>query len=403
MAEKPRIQLFTPASRIVSGNVQKPNLTDMHGKPRSSPQYFFAVAFPKTHPDCGAMFRAMHDFAAAQYAYYPHVVQRINALWTVGPKCGFAFKFEDGDIPHPQKGIRPGYAGCWVMKFTSTFPIRCCNEHGQDIDPAQVLTGYLVDVAFNITINEKTDHTAGIYLNPVFVRLLSHAQVIVGGPQAGQVFAGRSAPKHELGNFAAAMQPQAGQPGAGGTSPGQVIQQATQAIQGSFQRQEPAPQYQQGGPANPGFHQAAQGYPGGAPQGNGGHSPHEGVSTGGNFQAPGGAVAGNPPQPHSMPSLPGSPGGMHHQVHQNGSAPIAPEMSGSGGPNQGHAIASPSSAPSGAPEGNGHVNAPAVPGGASLAPAHSTGAPQGSPIASPSETAQTYAPHPGFVHGGQAA
>lgn len=422
MEQRPRLQLFTPAARIVTGNVQKPNLNDMHGRPRDKPQYFFGVAFPKNHPDCGAMFQAMHDFAAAQYAYYPDVVRRINALWQVGPKgCGFAFKFEDGDVPHPQKGIREGYAGCWVMKFTSTYPIRTCNLDNHDVPPAHVLTGYLVDVAFNITINQKTDHTAGLFLNPVFVRLLSQAQAIVGGPQAGQVFQGRQAPTHELGNFRAALAPVSGVPGAGGGGgypggPGGMAPHPSQTIGGPGPMAHPghtqgaygngggqsAPaQGQQAGGGGGFMYPSGQGNPTINPMGAGApsapsHQPMgaPGMSMldvaearlrevgGGGQNAP-----ANPPQAHTMPSLPGAPSGVSN-------APSSPDTGAVMSPGVTH-TSSPSDQPGNAPNAGG----PAVPGGASVVHAPSTVPGQGSPIVSPSNAQ----PHPQFVHGGQAA
>lgn len=447
--KKPSIQLFTPAARIVSGNVQKPNPLDMYGRPRDKPQYYFAVAFPKTHPACAGMFQAMHTFAAQQYQHFPDVLRRIDMLWTHGPKnIGFAYKFEDGDIPHPQKGLREGYAGCWIMKFTSTFPIRCCDAQDRPIAPEQVLTGYLVDVAFNVVANGKTDHTAGLFVNPVFVRLLSAAQPIVGGPQAGQVFAGRAAPTHELGSFRAAMQPQAGVPGMTGYTTEAPMRGQMQAPP----QQQYAPPQQQYAPPPPQHHapgyvtqppmsgQQYQQQVQQPPMGNGmaGHAPaHQPTAPasqpmssesggspamgagvpGAHSGVPGGQVAGNP----TAPALPGTPasGAMSagqtaapglQSVTPSGAMPaISHSDVGNGGQmNTGGYSHGPAGQVSQATDpgnsgmvGNPHQPAggPAVPAGASAAPVHSTGVQPGSPIASPSE----YQPHPQFVHGGQGA
>lgn len=101
----------------------------------------------------------------------------------------------------------------------------------------------------------------------------------------------------------------------------------------------------------------------------------------------GGAVAANPTQAHTMPSLPGAPSGVSN-------APSSPDTGTVMSPGATH-----TTSPSDQPGNAHHAGGPAVPGGASVVHAPSTVPGQGSPIASHSEIQ----PHPGFVHGGQAA
>lgn len=349
MAVVDRLQLVTPLARLVEGSATRPSTVDMYGKPREKPEYYIAVAISKTDPAFGPIWQAMYAKALNDFAAYPHVIQRIQSVHQrglAGMKGTFAFKIGDGDAPNDKGEIRDTHRGHWILKFKTQFPLKLLNWDNNPI--ADIKRGWMVDVGFTVSGNGKTDHTAGLFVNPTFLRFRDYAMELSDGPSAEQVFGGAAPPPSQQPSLP-------GAPAGGG--------------------------YPQPGPATGGVHQHQQLASGMAP-GNGamgGGAPHHQHA----YQAPNA----------SAPSLPGQPsmnGGQgagnppqHHAQTAAGMSPGAPS-------NQAGAPASPS-------EGNGHVNAPAVPGGASPAPgAGYTGAAPGSQTASPSN----YQPHPDFVHGG---
>jgi hypothetical protein len=186
-----RLDLISSAGRIVAGNVAKANPLDMNGKPRAKPQYFFALAIAKTDPAVGPLMQQMYQFASQQYSQFPDVTRRIQL--GLAPGTQFAWKIDDGDSAKLKE--RPGHAGCWIFKFSTTIAPKAVDRNNQMIDPVHIKTGYYADVAFSVSANGKTDHTAGLYVNPNFVRLLGYGEEIVAGPTAEQRFGAAPAPQ----------------------------------------------------------------------------------------------------------------------------------------------------------------------------------------------------------------
>lgn len=398
-----RLSLTSFPGRLVAVadgmDLVKPSLTDMNGKPRPKPQYFFRVAIPKTTPGINEQLIQIAHFAHQAYAQYPFIQARIlppaapghPQYYSIGRKgMQFAFKIDDGDVPNQRGKIGEGYAGCWIFNFATTLPLRCINRENVAIGPENFRLGCFVDVAFGVEPNGKLDHTAGIYLNPNFVRLLGYGQEIQRGPTADEAFANAPAQLPP----GASMTPLA-PGGAPGGFPGQPGGLAA-----------PAPSHAAHGPVGgiaPGHghvqhgqHQAAMGN-GQAPT-NHAHaasspaitSPAMSTGSYGVSAAPaaqpgqysGGAGAGNP-----QPGLP--------PVAHVGNAAVG-QPAQTAFPSQTVAGAVTTASPS---EGNGAPGqvAPAVPGGALHAPSMS-------PAPSPeSASPSSFQPHPAFVHGGQAA
>lgn len=356
-----RLSLTSFPGRLVAVadgmDLVKPSLTDMHGKPRPKPQYFFRVAIPKTTPGINEQLVQIAHFAHQAYAQYPFIQTRIlppaapghPQYYSIGRKgTQFAFKIDDGDVPNQRGKIGEGYAGCWIFNFATTLPLRCINRENVAIGAENFRLGCFVDVAFNVEPNGKLDHTAGIYLNPNFVRLLGYGQEIQRGPTAEEAFA----------NAPAQLPPGASMtPLAPGGAPG------------GFHGQP-------GGLAAPAPSHAAHGPVGGIAPGHGHvqHGQHQAAM--GNGQAP------------TLPPV-------NHAPVANSPATISPQMStGTYSPSVADAAQ-----PGQSDQGNGVAGqvAPAVPGGALHAPSMSP-----APLpesASPS----SFQPHPAFVHGGQAA
>jgi hypothetical protein len=219
----PRINLVSPAGRIVSGSVSKPNLKDMYGALREKPQYFIALAVPKNTPQIPQLFQTIFQHALSEFSRHHDVLRRINL--GLQKNTGFAWKIEDGDMPSIKTSkVREGWQGCWVFKLSTTIAPLAVDVNNQPIDPAAIETGYYADVAFSVAGNDHADHTAGLYMNPNFVRLLGYGERINTGPTPDQAFgaAGQSmgsptplSPAGMPGGYAApAAQPQ-GMPGIG--------------------------------------------------------------------------------------------------------------------------------------------------------------------------------------------
>lgn len=234
-----RLDLISPPGRIVAGSVSKPNPLDMHGKPRTKPQYFFALAVPKTDLAIGPLMQQMFHFASQQYAQFPDVLRRINL--GLAPGSQFAWKIKDGDsAAQPSATAKPlkdrdGHAGCWIISFSTTIAPKAVDRANQLINPEELKTGYYADVAFSVSANAKTDHTAGLYINANFVRLLGYGAEIVAGPSAEQRFG--TAPAPQMGS-ATPLAP-GGMPPGGATAPATVPREAPAPV-GGFPTAAPA-------------------------------------------------------------------------------------------------------------------------------------------------------------------
>lgn len=193
----------SPVGRMVQGDIFKPRTTDQQGNPltiKSGPNagqprsdYFVAVAVPKDSPDWPA-FKAIIDAEA-------------KAAWPQGqfnsPK--FSNKIIDGDgvddngKPNSDK---PGFAGCWVVRFSSGFAptlwarSKVLPEHMrspdpeafvQVTDPSVLKRGYFIRVAGNVAGNNN-QQSPGLYMNYNMVELVGYGDEIVSGPTASQAF-----------------------------------------------------------------------------------------------------------------------------------------------------------------------------------------------------------------------
>ncbi len=113
----------------------------------------------------------------------------------------FSWKLADGDgvddngKPNANK---EGFAGHWVVKFSSSFAPRCFHAghyapHEQIQDPKAIQRGYFVRVAGTIEGNDNVQKP-GLYVNLSMVELAGVGQVITSGPDASAVFGGTAAP-----------------------------------------------------------------------------------------------------------------------------------------------------------------------------------------------------------------
>jgi hypothetical protein len=353
-----------PPGRIVSGSPTFKQDKDLQGKPKEHPSWFMAVGVPKNSPGVDDVINLIRNVAAGGYAQNAAIMQRIN----LGLRGGFRWKIDDGDNPEdPKNRGKEGWAGCWIFKFSTSLGVmNCCNAQNQQIDPALVKTGYWVDVQGSTAINGNTDHTAGIYLNPGWVRLLWFGQEISSGPSPDQAFANAPIPQQiPAGASVAPVAPGGSAPGGGGFG--------TPAGGGGFGGQPPAQQWQgqqppaasgwQGQPQQPPAQQW-QGQPQQQAGGFGGQPPaqqwqgqpqQQAGGFGGQPQQPTGGFGGQPQQPPAGPGFAqgnGFPAGG--QGAPAGQAPGAAPGAGWGAP-AGSTTAYPSNAYPGAQPHHGFV------------------------------------------------
>lgn len=192
-------RLISPVGRIIWGSVSELNTRDMTGKPEPDAEkhaYTFGLAIRKDDPGVGPLLQAFYQQAVAGYPNNQMMANRIAQEWQSGfAGVAFRFKVKDGDRPLQRTGKPDDNArGCWVISCKTKIPIKCANAQNVEIDPKTVERGYFVDVALSIAVNEKTDNTAGLYVNPMVVRLLAFGEKIMGGISIEDAFAGHAAP-----------------------------------------------------------------------------------------------------------------------------------------------------------------------------------------------------------------
>lgn len=192
---------LTPVGRLVQGDPFEAQTKNKAGQPlvtksgQPTQRYFIAVAFPKTDQAFSALYAKLVEVARASF---PHLFNAQGQC--TNPK--FSWKLADGDgydddgKPNANK---PGFAGCWVLKFQSSFPPKCFHAgryqpHEQIQDPKAIPRGYYVRVAGTIEGNGDASKP-GLYVNLNMVELAGGqpSDIIVSGPDASQVFGG-SAP-----------------------------------------------------------------------------------------------------------------------------------------------------------------------------------------------------------------
>lgn len=205
-------QILLPPGRIVEGNVYKSSNVGLNGQIKPKPEFYFAVAIAKSEPRLGEVFAAYINEARTGFAAVQQILGRIGQQ--INFNNGFAWKIADGDAQDRRE--RSGQAGCWIFKIKTTWDVRVVDAQNLPIAPALLRTGFWCDVLVNLAPNGKTDHTAGLYVNPVFARWLfpGYGEEIFPGPQASVVMG--AAPSQ----LPPGAQPASHPGGAGGPAPG---------------------------------------------------------------------------------------------------------------------------------------------------------------------------------------
>lgn len=195
-------EFITPVGRLVQGSVFEAQTKDKNGqqltiktgpnKGQPTQRTFIAVAFPKSQPAWwleGQFFADVYNTARQGYP------QHFNPDGSCKhPRM--AFKVIDGDGVDDNgtpNNTKEGFAGHWVVKFSSTFvPQGVMNGANLNPnDPAQrdaIKRGYFVRVLGNMAPNIGSE-VPGVYLNHNGVEFIAYGPEISSGPSAAAAFA----------------------------------------------------------------------------------------------------------------------------------------------------------------------------------------------------------------------
>ena len=206
-------EILTPVGRLVQGSLSKGSTKGFKnedlvwksgvnaGMPRTV--WYAGLAIDKNDPGLPAFFATMQAVATAGYP---------------GGQAGqstFAWKMIDGDgvdkdgKPYAE---REGHAGCYIFRFTTSYPIKCSKDNGAgllvEIPPEEIKKGYYIRIAGSITAGD--DLKPSIFLNMNMVQLVGYGTEIQSGPDANQVFGGTNAAPLPAGASATPLAPATG-------------------------------------------------------------------------------------------------------------------------------------------------------------------------------------------------
>lgn len=203
----------TPIGRLVQGDVFKGQTHNDKGEPyviktgpnkgQPTTKYYFGVAYPKLlangapNEEFNTFFRNVQDVARAGYPqFFTGPVDPFTGKpGSVHPRMTFKIMDGDGlDNNGKANNTKEGFAGHWIVKFSSSYPPRCF-ENGKFqpeqviTDPSRIKRGYYVAVAGSVEANIGSD-VPGVYMNGNMVCLIGAGPEIVSGPDANAVFGG---------------------------------------------------------------------------------------------------------------------------------------------------------------------------------------------------------------------
>lgn len=171
-----------PVGRFVSGSVTEKRKLDHRGDPlaEDKQRFEFGVAVDKNAPELPAVFGQLQAVAMEKHAGYPSV--------TNFQLQDYSWKISDGDKPNAKGQVNADTAGHFIFWFSSSYPVRTCDQNNTQCDPNMIKRGFYVDVVFNAKNNGSTGQQAGIYLNPEWLRFIAYGQEIVSGRSAADAF-----------------------------------------------------------------------------------------------------------------------------------------------------------------------------------------------------------------------
>ena len=152
-----KIDLQTPAGRMVQGHPLEGQTTDMENRPLTfqdgTPRqnFFFALAVEKSNPEWAAFWAAIHakaglDFPAGQTQ-----------------QADFSWKVSDGDAPINANKV--GFPGHYVIKMSSSFAPKLYDTSSpvrEIVDPNQLKRGDYVRVQVKVCVAGSKPAPVGI-------------------------------------------------------------------------------------------------------------------------------------------------------------------------------------------------------------------------------------------------
>jgi len=224
-------QFLTPVGRLVQGDPMDPQTKDQQGNPltiktgpnigQPTQRFFIALAFPKNDPGFAALRAQMVQVARTAWPQWFDAAGNCTH-----PK--FSWKIMDGDGVDDNgkpNNTKEGFAGHWVVKFSSSFPPKCFytgrySPQDQIQDKMAIRRGYYVRVGGTVESNANPQKP-GLYVNLNMVELVALGKEIVSGPDAAAVFGAAPAPVLPAGAIALpGQQPPFASPQAAGQVPG---------------------------------------------------------------------------------------------------------------------------------------------------------------------------------------
>lgn len=194
-------QFLTGTGILVQGDPFFGNTKGHNGQPLKDGrvEYFVAIAFPKDQPQAtnfDALYAVMQQVA---------VTHKYAATYQASQWVGFHWKLEDGDAP--QNVTKPGFKGCWVLKFKNGFQPNVFDEKGQIVPspyedgkdaqgnfvqtrkpgPHTFPKGHYVRVMCAVKSNDVAPPQSGLYLNFTMIQRVGYGTEIQTGPDYSQV------------------------------------------------------------------------------------------------------------------------------------------------------------------------------------------------------------------------
>jgi hypothetical protein len=204
------LSTLSPKGRYVQGDAFEAQTKDQQGNPltiktgpnagQPTQRYFMAVAFLKSDPATLPYLLQMRNVAVQAWAkFFPAPTNTPPLFGCTHPK--FSIKIMDGDGVDDngkQNSTKEGFAGHWVVKYSSAFAPQVfdAGKYDQmqrvDIDKAKhslLKRGYYVRMYANVESN-MNDQRPGLYVNLNLVEIVHAGEEIVSGPDAASVFGG---------------------------------------------------------------------------------------------------------------------------------------------------------------------------------------------------------------------
>lgn len=186
---------LTPVGRLVQGSVLEAQTKDNKGQPltvktgpnkgQPTQRFFMAIAIPKNDPNWPALHSIIYNEGKTGY---PQLFTGPGGACT-HPR--FAFKIMDGDgVDNDGKpnNTKEGFAGHWVLKFSSSYAPKVYDTSGNQItDVSAIKRGYYVRVSGNVAPNIGSD-VPGVYLNHNGVEFVAYGPEITSGPDVASLF-----------------------------------------------------------------------------------------------------------------------------------------------------------------------------------------------------------------------